>query len=98
MVYDRFQYHSYKYVIGVIDVYSRYDVCRPLTNMIMTTIMYKLKDIFEELGGFYPENINCDNQFDVPEFADFFTKKGTNLWFSQPEQPLASSENEIRNK
>ena len=35
----------------------------------------------------YPKNINCDNQFNVPEFTDFFTKKGTNLWFSQPEQP-----------
>ena len=25
--------------------------------------------------------------FNVPEFTDFFTKKGTNLWFSQPSQP-----------
>ena len=35
----------------------------------------------------YPKNINCDKQFNVPEFRDFFTKKGTNLWFSEPEQP-----------
>ena len=39
------------------------------------SMMSKLKEIFEELG-FYPENINCDNQFDVPEFTDLFTKKG----------------------
>ena len=55
--------------------------------MIMPSIMEKLKEIFEELGGFYPENINCDNQFAVPAFTDFFTKKGTKLWFSQPSQP-----------
>ena len=54
--------------------------------MKMATIMSKLRDIFDEFG-FYPANINCDNQFDVPQFTDFFTKKGTNLWFSQPEQP-----------
>ena len=50
--------------------------------------MEKLKDIFDnDFSGYYPKNINCDNQFNVPEFTDFFTKKGTNLWFSQPEQP-----------
>ena len=86
MVYDRFAFHSYKYVLGVIDVYSRYVVCRPLTNMRMETIMSKLKEIFEELE-FYPETINCDNQFNVKEFTDFLSKKGTSLWFSQVEQP-----------
>ena len=86
MIYDRFAYHNYKYVLGAIDVYSRYAICRPLTNMRMGTIMEKLKEMFEELGG-VPENINADNQFNVPEFTDFFTKNGTNLWFSQPDQP-----------
>ena len=74
--------------------------------------MDKLKEIFkDDFSGFFPENINADNQFNVPEFTDFFTKKGTNLWFSQPEQPhknaiierllenscSSSSENERRN-
>ena len=84
MIYDRFQYHNYKYVIGVIDMYSRYAACIALTNMIMETIMEKLKEMFEgqspslDLSG-YPENVNCDSQFDVPEFTNFFTQKGTNL-------------------
>ena len=90
MIYDRYQYHNYKYVIGVIDVYSRYVDCRAITNMRMTTIMTSLKEIFKEPGG-YPENINCDNQFNVPEFTNFFTKQGTKLWFSQPEQPWKNS-------
>ena len=77
---------AHKHVLGIIDMYSRYAVCRPLTNMRMPTIMENLKEIFAELGGF-PENVNCDNQFDVPELTDFFTKKGTKIWFSQTEQP-----------
>jgi hypothetical protein len=60
--------------------------------MIMETIMSKLKEIFDDFSSHsgqsgYTKNINCDNQFNVPEFRDFFTKKGTNLWFSEPEQP-----------
>ena len=51
MIYDRYQYHNYKYIIGVIDVYSRYVACRALTNMRMPTIMNSLKEIFKELGG-----------------------------------------------
>jgi hypothetical protein len=53
----------------------------------METIMEKLEDMLENDFGGFPENINCDNQFNVPEFTDFFTEKGTNLWFSQPDQP-----------
>ena len=88
MIYDIFAYHNYKYVLVVIDVYSRYAVCRPLTNMRMGTLMEKWKDIFDtDFYGNYPKNINADNQINVPEFTDFFTKKGTNLWLSQPEQP-----------
>ena len=34
-VYDRFAIHNYKYILGVIDVYSRYVICKPLTNMRM---------------------------------------------------------------
>ena len=86
MIYDRFAYHNYKYVLGAIDVYSRYAVCRPLTNMRMGTMMEKLKEIFKEFDRI-PENINSDNQFNVPEFTNFFTEKGTKLWFSQPDQP-----------
>ena len=47
MIYDRYQFHNYKYVLGVIDVYSRYAGCRAMTNMRMDTIMEKLKDIFD---------------------------------------------------
>ena len=55
--------------------------------MRMDTIMENLKEIFDSDFGGYPQNINCDNQFNKKEFVDFFTSKGTHLWFSEPEQP-----------
>ena len=57
----------------------------------MGTIMEKLKDIFKDDFSGYPANINADNQFNVPEFTAFFTKQGTILWFSQPDQPHKNS-------
>ena len=100
MVYDRYQYHNYKYVIGLIDVYSRFVVARPLTNMRMSTILSNLKEMCENLSQSgskpkqagskkvkYPENMNLDNQFNVKPFVDFFTEQGTKLYFSQPSQP-----------
>jgi hypothetical protein len=44
-IYDRFQIHNYKYIIGMIDVYSRFVVAKPLTNMRMETIMKSVKGI-----------------------------------------------------
>ena len=88
MIYDRYQIHNYKYVIGLIDVYSRFVVARALTNMRMSTILTNLKEMCEELSKAagkkikYPENMNLDNQFKVPAFTNFFTKQGTKLWFS----------------
>ena len=94
MIYDRYQIHNYKYVIGLIDVYSRYVVARPLTNMRMSTILTNLKEMCEELSKIaghkkmkYPENMNLDNQFNIPAFTNFFTKQRTKLWFSQVDQP-----------
>jgi hypothetical protein len=91
MIYDRFEFHHYKYVLGIIDVYSRYVGCRAMTNMRMETVMEKVQDIFDNDFHGYPENINCDNQFNVPAFVDFFTSKGTHLWFSQPSQPFKNA-------
>ena len=46
-----------------------------MTNMRMDTIMDDLKDMFENDFGDYPENINCDNEFNNKEFIDYFTSK-----------------------
>ena len=95
MISDRYAIHQYKYIIGAIDVYSRFAVARPLTNMRISTLMENLKDMFEEISNIigkkktqYPENINADQQFNKPEFVNFFAKQGTKLWFSQPNQNI----------
>ena len=85
-VYDRYAINNYKYILGVIDDYSRYVICKALTNMRMDTIMSKLKEIFEEFG-YYPKKYKMRPTIQQEGFADFFTNKGTRLWFSQPEQP-----------
>jgi hypothetical protein len=93
MIYDRYQIHSYKYILGVIDVTSRYACCRALTNMRVSTLLSSFKDIFKEfseaLGSkkiLYPHNINFDNQFGAKQIVEYFTKQGTKLWLSEPEQ------------
>ena len=91
MIYARNEIHNYKYIIGVIDIYSRRVSCRAMTNMRMDTIMDDLKDMFENDFGGYLENINCDNEFNNKEFFDYFTSKGTRLWFSMPDQPHKNS-------
>ena len=82
MIYDRYQYHNYNYVIGLTDVYSRFVVARPVTNMRMSIILSNLKEMCEELSEqagnkktHYPENINFDNQFNIPEFTSFSPNK-----------------------
>ena len=83
MIYERFKIHNSKYIIGVIDIYSRRVACRAMTNMRMDTIMDDLKDMFENDFGGYPENINADNEFNNKEFVDYFTSKGTRIWSYQ---------------
>ena len=94
MVNDRFEFHHYKYVLGVIDIYSRLVACRAMTNLRMDTIMSDLKDMFENDFGGYPENINCDNEFNNIQFIEYFTSKGTRIWFSTINQPHKNSVNE----
>jgi transposase InsO family protein len=78
----------------MIDVYSRFVVAKSRTNKRMETIMKSVKEMIEEIGD-YPENLNCDNQFNVPSFTKFFSEHGTKLWFSQPEQPYKNAVIEI---
>ena len=68
-----------------------YADCRAMTNMRMDTIMEKVQDIFDNTFSGYPENINCNNKFNNKQFIDFFTSKGTRLYFSQPVQPNKNS-------
>ena len=84
MIYDRYEFHNYKYVLMCIDVHSRYLLARPMTNRKNETILKNMKDIFDEMG--YPQNINCDNEFNTTVLNKFFEKNDIKLYFSQPDE------------
>lgn len=83
MVYDRYTYHSYKYILVVIDVYSRFATCVALTNRKMDTIINAVKKCFKTLAKM-PENLNCDGEFNKKEFNSFMDKEGIKVWYSEP--------------
>ena len=61
MVYTRFAYHSYKYILVVIDNYSRYMECRAMTNRSMLSIIKNFKSIIDNMGA--PYLIQGDQEF-----------------------------------
>jgi hypothetical protein len=84
IVYDRYAYNKYKYILCCLDVYSRYASCRAMTNRNMSTIMNNVESIFEEMGE--PNHINCDNEFNKNEFNKMAKEKGITMHYSQPDE------------
>ena len=82
MVYDRYEFHHYKYILCVIDVYSRYASCRALTNRSNPTILNAMKEIFDEIGK--PNNITADNEFNKSAFIHYFEQENINTYFTKP--------------
>jgi hypothetical protein len=85
MVFDRYEYHNYKYILCCIDVYSRYVQCRAMTNRSMNTIMENFKSIIEKMQN--PKNINADGEFDKGAFKKYCKDNDIKLWVSQPDEP-----------
>jgi hypothetical protein len=82
IVYDRFEFQKYKYILCIIDVYSRYACCKALTNRRNETILNAIKNIFTEMG--VPQSINSDNEFNKKMFNSYFIKNNITTYFSQP--------------
>jgi hypothetical protein len=82
IVYDRYEFHKYKYILCVIDVYSRYTSCRALTNRRNETILDAIKNIFAEMG--VPQSINADGEFDKKMLNNYFIENDITTYFSQP--------------
>ena len=81
MIYDRFTFHNYNSILCVVDVYSRYAVCKALTNRKIENIKSKFEEIFNEIG--YPKNINCDNEFNTKIINDFAKEHNIRMYYSQ---------------
>lgn len=84
MVYNRFEFNKYKYILNVIDVYSRFVDSIALTNVREDTLLDSIKKIFEKIG--YPKNLNLDNQFNTKKITQFLTDKNINVYFNQPDE------------
>jgi len=82
IVYNRYEYHNYKYIFVVIDIYSRYAQARAMTNRKNDTIMKNLKNIIEVMG--LPKKISCDNEFATKEFEKYCNKNDIDVIFSEP--------------
>lgn len=85
IVYDRYEFNKYKYILCVVDVYSRYAWTKAMTSRNMKTIMTNFQSIVEEAGA-TPKNINCDNEFNTAEMLDYAKKKNITFHFSQPNE------------
>src|ERR1700722_10953778 len=59
LVYNRYEFHKYRYILVVIDVHSRYAEARAMTNVTGENLLNNIKEIFNSMG--LPKNLNCDN-------------------------------------
>ena len=82
--YSRYTYRKYKYILVVIDVYSRYVDARPMTSRENPVIMKHIESIFDNLG--YPYRIQCDNEFDTIAFEIFCKRYDIKTHFSEPNE------------
>ena len=82
IIYDRYSYYNYKYILVVIDVYSRFLQCRPLKTRYMTEILHNMKDIFEVMPP--PYKLKADNEFNTVEFNKYMKEKNVILQYSDP--------------
>lgn len=83
MVYDRYEFHQYKYVLCLIDIKSRYANARPLTNKRMDTYRAAITDMCNEMG--WPKSVSGDQEFNKPGFLELFPE-GTRFRFSFPNE------------
>ena len=84
IIYERYTYHIYKYILVVIDIYSRYASARAMTNRRMETIIENFNDIIKEMGK--PDKLECDNEFNKKEFIDVLKADNIIPIFSHPDE------------
>jgi hypothetical protein len=82
--YTRFKQNNYKYIVCMIDIYSRYLMAKPMTNREMPTIIKNVKDMIEENGP--PYKLECDNEFNKKEFINAMDEYNIKIRFSDPDE------------
>jgi hypothetical protein len=82
MIYDRYEFRKYKYILVIIDIHSRYVKARAMTNRENQTIIKNIDEILNEMGK--PKLISCDNEFDTKEFTKYLLENNIGVNYSEP--------------
>jgi hypothetical protein len=93
MVYTRNPRRGYKYILGCIDVYSRYAMCVALKTREADEYIPALMKIFKAMG--IPKNINCDNEFATRFIKSYCEENNITLWLSYADEAVIDSKNSI---
>jgi hypothetical protein len=81
MIYDRYVYNKYKYILVIVDIYSRYANARAMTNKTLPNIIKKYNEMIEEMGK--PYKLQADNEFNKKEFINNLEKDETTYHYFQ---------------
>lgn len=84
IVYQKYKYHNYQYILVIIDIYSRFANARAMTNRTLPTIINKFEEMIEEMGA--PFKLQSDNEFNKSEFIKVLKKYDIKARFSDPDE------------
>ena len=82
IIYDRYTHNHYKYILVIVDIYSRYAMAKPMTNRRNETIMSNIKDVINIMGKC--KKFSCDNEFKTKEFEKYCIDNNIEVSFSEP--------------
>lgn len=77
IIYDRYMPltgPAYKYILVVIDVYSRYAAVRPCLRRTSQETIKAFANIMKEMGKGDPKVVNCDQEFGKGQIAKWFQR------------------------
>ena len=83
----KYQIDTYRYLLQIIDVYSRYNMPEPLKSKTSKDVAIALEKVI--LNHVSPLNIQCDNgaEFRGPEMKRLISKYNINLIHGRPYHP-----------
>ena len=84
LVYKKHEIHKYKYILVILDVYSRYLEAVAMTNRENENIIKYIMKIFDIMGT--PYKIQCDNEFNTVEFNKLMDSMDIRVHYSDPNE------------
>ena len=91
MVFTRREFNGFKYILSVIDVYSRYVMCVAMKTRKQKQdgeVIRAVRKIFNTMG--FPKNLNCDNEFTSAEFNKLMEENNVNVFLSYADDDISS--------